>query len=153
VLAFELPGGKVLLFPGDAQAGNWLSWADVHWPTADVPLGGLDLLRRVAVYKVGHHGSHNATLAAQGLELMERDDLIALLPVDEPQAHRKGWAMPFGPLFERLQVKTKGRLLRADTGVPARPEDVPAGQWQHFLDQVQVDPSAEQLWVELRITT
>lgn len=151
VLAFELPGGKVLLFPGDAQAGNWMSWADVHWPTIDVPLGGLDLLRRVAVYKVGHHGSHNATLAAQGLELMERDDLIALMPVDEPQARRKGWAMPFGPLYERLQAKTKGRLLRADTGVPARPEGVAAGQWQQFLDQVQADPSAEQLWVDLRI--
>ena len=25
-LAFELPGGRVLLFPGDAQVGNWESW-------------------------------------------------------------------------------------------------------------------------------
>src|SRR5262249_3224770 len=26
-MAFELePGGRVLLFPGDAQVGNWLSW-------------------------------------------------------------------------------------------------------------------------------
>ncbi|TIX03162.1 MAG: hypothetical protein E5V44_15695, partial [Mesorhizobium sp.] len=27
-LAFELPDGQVLLFPGDAQVGNWLSWND-----------------------------------------------------------------------------------------------------------------------------
>ncbi len=26
VLAFELPDGRVLLFPGDAQVGNWESW-------------------------------------------------------------------------------------------------------------------------------
>src|SRR5262249_21675829 len=28
VLAFELEGGDVLLFAGDAQAGSWLSWQD-----------------------------------------------------------------------------------------------------------------------------
>jgi hypothetical protein len=152
VLAFALPGGKVLLFPGDAQAGNWLSWADVQWQNGTDTLSGLDLLRRVAVYKVGHHGSHNATLSAQGLELMERDDLIALMPVDEKQARGKRWDMPFGPLYERLQAKTRGRLLRADTGIPTRPEGVTAGQWQRFLDQVRVDSSAENLWVELNIS-
>lgn len=152
VLAFELPGGKVLLFPGDAQAGNWLSWADVRWQDGGKSVSGLDLLRRVAVYKVGHHGSHNATLSVQGLELMEREDLVALVPVDEEQARRKRWAMPFGPLYERLQSKTKGRLLRADTGIPARPEGVSASQWQPFLDQVREDTSAERLWVELHIT-
>lgn len=152
VLAFELPGGKVLLFPGDAQAGNWLSWANVNWQDGDKSFSGLDLLRRVAAYKVGHHGSHNATLSVQGLELMERDDLVALIPVDEEQARRKRWAMPFGPLYERLQTKTKGRLLRADTGIPTRPEGVSTSQWQVFLDQVRVDTSTDQLWVELRIT-
>ena len=31
VLAFELSkGGKVLLFVGDAQAGNWWSWSEKH---------------------------------------------------------------------------------------------------------------------------
>ena len=152
VLAFELPGGKVLLFPGDAQAGNWLSWADVHWQRNGQLISGLDLLSQVAVYKVGHHGSHNATLSIQGLELMERDDLVALLPVDEPQARRKRWAMPFGPLYERLQMKTKGRILRADTGIPNRPDTVSAKQWQPFLDQVRQDSGSEQLWIELHIT-
>lgn len=153
VLAFELPSGKVLLFPGDAQAGNWLSWANVQWEVAGKTVSGLDLVNRVSVYKVGHHGSHNATLSKQGLELMERDDLVAFLPVDEPQARRKRWAMPFGPLYERLQIKTKGRILRADTGVPDRPDGVSVKQWQQFLDQVQQDISPEQLWIEIHITT
>ena len=39
-LAIELsPGGKVLLFPGDAQVGNWLSWHDakLRWPNPGDP--------------------------------------------------------------------------------------------------------------------
>jgi hypothetical protein len=152
VLAFELPDGRVLLFPGDAQAGNWLSWASVQWQAGEQVITGQDLLRRVAVYKVGHHGSHNATLAAQGLELMERDDLIALLPVDETQARQKKWKMPFGPLYERLQTKTSGRVVRADAGIPDQPAGVADQRWQQFLSQVRSDTSTEQLWVELDIT-
>jgi hypothetical protein len=52
ILLFEV-NGKKLLFPGDAQIENWeyaLSKADVVEKLADVDL-----------YKVGHHGSRNAT--------------------------------------------------------------------------------------------
>lgn len=52
ILLFEV-GGKKLLFPGDAQIENW-----------EFALGKkevLDLLKDVTVYKVGHHGSRNAT--------------------------------------------------------------------------------------------
>jgi hypothetical protein len=151
VLAFELSDGQVLLFPGDAQAGNWLSWGNVRWLEGEHARSGRELLRQVVVYKVGHHGSHNATLAAQGLELMERDELVVLLPVDELQAQRKRWAMPFGPLYERLLAKTKGRVLRADQGVPVRPAGMPERQWQQFLQRVRTDPSDEQLWLELTV--
>jgi hypothetical protein len=130
-LAIELsPGGKVLLFPGDAQVGNWLSWQGpkIRWPREgdpQNPVTAADLLRRTALYKVGHHGSHNATLRENGLELMERPDLVAMIPVDEAMAHRpkgsnpQGWDMPFAPLLDRLRQKTGGRVLRADSGVPA----------------------------------
>lgn len=52
ILLFEFAGQK-LLFPGDAQIENW-----------EYALGRADfakLLRGVNVYKVGHHGSRNAT--------------------------------------------------------------------------------------------
>lgn len=52
ILLFEI-GGKSLLFPGDAQFENWmyaLSKASV-----------LKKLKSVDLYKVGHHGSLNAT--------------------------------------------------------------------------------------------
>ena len=63
VLAFELSkGGKVLLFVGDAQAGNWRSWSDGAFDDGGTKVTAEDLLGRTVLYKVGHHGSHNATL-------------------------------------------------------------------------------------------
>lgn len=52
ILLFEV-GGKKLLFPGDAQIENWsfaLGQKEV-----------VDSLKTVDLYKVGHHGSRNAT--------------------------------------------------------------------------------------------
>jgi hypothetical protein len=56
ILLFEV-GGKKLLFPGDAQIENW-SWALEDAPDA---AGTRALLAGVDFYKVGHHGSRNAT--------------------------------------------------------------------------------------------
>jgi hypothetical protein len=125
VLAIELDGDSiagsqggrdVLLFAADAQIGNWLSWATVKWDAPEgeaEPVGGLDLVRRTIVYKVGHHGSHNATLKAY-LESMERL-LVALNPVDEAMAHKKGWAhIPLPSLQEALRRKARDGLVRAD---------------------------------------
>jgi hypothetical protein len=75
-------------------------------------------LSRVVLYKVGHHGSHNATLRAQGLEMMPDRNFRALVPVDTYVAHeKKRWMkMPFKPLMNRLGEKTKdgGLVVRAD---------------------------------------
>jgi hypothetical protein len=152
VLAIELTGsGKILLFPADAQVGNWLSWERVAWYGAGA-VRGTDLLRRTVLYKVGHHGSHNATLRDKGLELMESPDLVALIPVDEEQAERKKWSMPFGPLYERLREKTRGRILRADTGIPGRkPRTVSNQDWKAFKKRTDADDSGADLWVEITV--
>lgn len=148
-LAIELvPSGKVLLFPGDAQAGNWNSWHDLEWPRKDDPenpVTATDLLHRTVLYKVGHHASHNATLREKGLELMDHPDLVAMIPVDEEMAHKpkggspKGWNMPFPPLLNRLKEKTSGRILRVDQGLPRRPSKVPAKEWERFTDRCAKD--------------
>ena len=149
-LAFELADGRVLLFPGDAQVGNWLSWHELSWDDDDDrTVTARDLLRRAALYKVGHHASHNATLRDQGLELMTDPDLVALIPVNEEQAQRKEWAMPFPPLYARLQERCAGRVLRADTKVPDRPPGVSEPAWQSFLDRIEVDTDG--LWVQVEI--
>lgn len=117
VLAIELlPSGKVLLFPGDAQVGNWLSWHDHTWkvdPAKEIK--AKDLLGRTVLYKVGHHGSHNATLRDLGLEMMTAKNLVAMVPVDHKMAVKKNWdEIPFQPLLDRLSVKTGNRVLRSD---------------------------------------
>jgi hypothetical protein len=128
-LAIELPDGRVLLFPGDAQVGNWESWHDLTWKVDEKKVKAADLLNRTVLYKVGHHGSHNATLREKGLEMMISPGLVAMLPVDEKIAHdKKHWLrMPFQPLLERLGKKTEGRILRADQQPAARPKAAAAG--------------------------
>ena len=80
-----------------------------------------ELLARTVFYKVGHHGSGNATLRA-GLEAMTSEDLVAAIPTDERFAREvKGWEMPAPKLWKALGEKTKGRILRADPGsMPSR---------------------------------
>ena len=98
VLAFELPeSNKVLLFVGDAQRGNWRSWTEGGWQDGEKTITVRDLMSRTVLYKVGHHGSHGATLlgteqdddpnlswlraAAPGTDLREQsEDLLQLVP-------------------------------------------------------------------------
>jgi hypothetical protein len=118
-LAFELDGGDVLLFPGDAQVGNWLSWQDLTWNDNGRTVTADELLARTILYKAGHHGSHNATLREHGLEKMTHDDLVAMIPVDHAMAVKKRWSkMPFDPLVKRLKELTQGRVLRIDEEIP-----------------------------------
>ncbi|MGV3618139.1 MAG: MBL fold metallo-hydrolase [Fimbriimonas sp.] len=122
VLAFALPNtGRFLLFPGDAQVGNWLSWHAIkRWNAVGdavverEDLTAEELLNRVSFYKVGHHGSHNATVREKGLEMMakETDDLVAYVPVSVPVAHDvcSYCPMPFYPVMVRLKQKTNGNV-------------------------------------------
>lgn len=119
VLAFRLPDQRVLLFAADAQVGNWLSWHEIQPRDWRRPEGGqvehrptaAELLARTVVYKVGHHGSHNATLKARGLEMMP-DGLIAFIPTSRvfPQ-NQQHWDIPFPTLIEALERKSGGRLV------------------------------------------
>jgi hypothetical protein len=146
VLAFELSdGGDVLLFPGDAQVGNWLSWESLEWHVGDRTVRSDDLLARTVLYKVGHHGSHNATLREKGLELMASGELTAMIPVNRVTAKKMDWLMPFPSLLKRLEERTKGRVLDAETGVPEqRPAGWTAAAWETFLAKTDMQP----LWID-----
>jgi hypothetical protein len=124
VLAIELPDGDVLLFAADAQVGNWLSWQGLEWEIAGKKVTGPDLLKRTIFYKVGHHGSHNATLREKGLEQMEKLR-VAMIPVDEAMAKKKHWDhMPLDELVAALNEKAKGLVLRVDRPTPTTQEQV-----------------------------
>ena len=140
VLAFEFVAtGEVLLFVGDAQVGNWRSWAGVEFkvPGRDKPLPAHDLVARTAFYKVGHHCSHNATIKKGGLELMARDDLVAFIPLDVATAKsqgrkdehgvQKGWDMPAAPLQKALEERAGKRVVISDATKPLTPQAAAAG--------------------------
>ena len=150
VLAFELSsGGDVLLFPGDAQVGNWLSWESLEW---QIPEGAAtrtvksdDLLARTVLYKVGHHGSHNATLREKGLELMASNELAAMIPVNRVTAKKMDWLMPFPALLTRLVEKTHGRVMDAERGLDdAAAQDLSDADWARFIARTDVQPG----WVD-----
>ena len=143
-LAIELVNTKkVLLFVADAQIGNWLSWDNLSWSVPD-PIGAMqtirvgDLLARTVLYKVGHHGSFNATVRGlsavpKGLELMTSPDLVAMIPVNREMALKKRWDMPFDPLLQRLEEKTSHRVMRVDDAYPKQqPVGMSNAAWQSF---------------------
>jgi hypothetical protein len=162
-IAFEIGRGKdarVMLFPGDAQVGNWLSWGELAWTEkgedgADRRIGIEDLLARTVLYKVGHHCSHNATPRERGLELMTSPDLVAMVPVVASFANdaAKHWNMPFPSLLARLEEKTGRRVIRADRsvadfqGIATKHADQPAEldrkTWDRFLAAVEEISDAE----------
>jgi hypothetical protein len=126
VIAIELaPGGDVLLFAADAQVGNWLSWQNLKWTVDGKSVTGPDLLSRAIFYKVGHHGSHNATLKEKGLEEM-KNLRVAMIPVDHDMAVKKRWGkMPLDELVTALKQQAKGVVLRVDDkALPASSENV-----------------------------
>lgn len=128
-LAIEVAGsGKVLLFPADAQVGNWLSWQPLQWTVDGKAVTAADLLGRTVFYKVGHHGSHNATLKAKGLELMPTADLVAFIPVDHAMAVKKGWGqMPLPSLVQALQSRCGPQLVCLDEDLAAGVQGVSSG--------------------------
>lgn len=121
VLAFEfVDSGRVMLFPADAQIGNWLSWQALKW-RVDGCSGGptevtaADLLSRTVYLKVAHHGSHNASPKQKGLELMTSPDLAAFIPTHKEDAMKVRWGeMPFGPVLKDLAGRAANRVVRAD---------------------------------------
>jgi hypothetical protein len=159
-LAFETPAREVMLFPADAQVGNWLSWHDQTYPSepgvkSETGQSARDLLSRVVLYKVGHHGSHNATSKALGLELMTHPELAAMIPVVEAVAGEQrtksnpdGWEMPFGKLYARLEAKTAQRVLRGDGKLDEEAAAFAQSRLKLGYDNANTD---DPLWVEVTL--
>lgn len=152
VLAFEfIDSGRVMLFAADAQVGNWLSWQETKWTVDGQAVTGPDLLARVVYYKVGHHGSQNATLKTKGLQLMNDPDLSAFIPTNEEDAKNVKWeAMPFRGIMEDLTLRAQDRVIRADDAWLA--DDTPAARFRKRTGSlVSVQPGGEGLWVDVEV--
>lgn len=115
--------GKVLLFPADAQSGNWLSWHDAKVTKDLKKNGGKDaetLLDKTVFYKVGHHGSHNGTASLSGLDKMKEGEFIAFMPLIQDKVPTQ-WGgsknFPAKALYDKLIEKTNGAIIRTDVGL------------------------------------
>ena len=154
VLAFELPASKkVLLFAADAQRGNWISWKDVTWTDGQQTVKTRDLLSRTVLYKVGHHGSHNATLDGKttddyaNLSWMATGsaaagEFAAMITAVNEWALTKNdppWRHPLPSIKTALTTKAQGRVFQTDEDQPKRPMTVPDGAWNAFLSRAVFD--------------
>jgi hypothetical protein len=149
-LAIELPrSGNVLVFAADAQMGNWQSWGDLTWEIDD---GGnktrtvkiQDLLEYAVFYKVGHHGSENASFLPY-VDLMKRPELVAMLPVDEKDARAVHWdKMPWPPLVKHLKSEGSSEspqrvIIKMDEFPTQKPNSMSVGDWQKFKKRYEED--------------
>lgn len=99
MLLFEI-GDLFLLFPGDAQHGTWKAVLD--------DAERRRLVQRATFYKIGHHGSHNATPKEFVETLLAKDTWAAL-----PFAPVKLWpSIPNADLLKAIEGKA--RVLRSD---------------------------------------
>ncbi len=104
--------GLNLLFPGDAQYGNWESWVKSS--------GSASLLSGVSFYKVAHHGSVNAN-PKEALEKMPDAKFAAMMSTQS-----RPWpSIPAPGLLPALDRKTGKQWVRSDaiaiSGAPSAP--------------------------------
>jgi hypothetical protein len=115
ILLFEV-GTKKLLFPGDAQIENW------SYALQDAPDHARTVarLKDVDLYKVGHHGSRNATPKSLWNSFAKRGSgrmhsLLSTLPGKHGTSAKKT-EVPRKTLVEVLKAET--RLLSTDDFKP-----------------------------------
>lgn len=138
--------GKSLLFAGDAQGGNWEYWLyDDGVPASDpttltMSADGKKILAEIDFYKVGHHGSTNAT-PIPAIEAMG-SDFVSMCSVqkDSYGSEKDKSEVPRIPLLEALAQKSA--LVRSDqfpvleggkvTVQAAVPNDIPIPKTGRF---------------------
>jgi beta-lactamase superfamily II metal-dependent hydrolase len=120
MLMFQI-GKAYLLFPGDAQWGTWQrALADPEWR---------DLLAKTTFYKVGHHGSHNATPKAFVNEVLG----TAFWAMACTRAGTLTWDIPRKPLLQALRKKCP-QVIRSDRADVKDPAAVHRDKTKHFVD-------------------
>lgn len=104
-------GSAYLLFPGDAQWGTWN--AVMEQPSSR------NLVAKTTFYKVGHHGSHNATPTSFLEDVLEPDhEMWGAAASVRPISF---WPdIPRIPLMDAL-AKHSERVLRSDIPGQSRP--------------------------------
>lgn len=116
--------GRKLLFVGDAQWGNWASWLygrAVSGSDPGISARAKDILGSIDFYKVGHHGSTNATpIPAVGALNTVCACMCSTAKGFYGKIERKT-EVPRIALIDALETRSGNRLIRSDW-VPAKNE-------------------------------
>src|SRR5262249_19640759 len=117
--------GKKLLFVGDAQAGNWEHWLyETDTPdkigSGTIQSSAREILTGLDLYKVGHHGSGNATpKVAATIMGSSAHRFVSLCSTEagvygteDPDDSTKGTEVPRLPLLKELGLGSS--LVRSD---------------------------------------
>jgi beta-lactamase superfamily II metal-dependent hydrolase len=110
-------GGKKLLFVGDAQWGNWAYWLYGQAVTGSDPgitARAHDILGSIDFYKVGHHGSTNATPIPAVGALNHQCASMCSTATGAYGSPAKKTEVPRTALMEALETQTGNRLVRSD---------------------------------------
>ena len=119
VIVFRFQG-KTLLFPGDAQWGNWQSWIGTQ--------AARELLSEVDFIKIAHHGSENAT-PVDVVNSLRASGLAAMVSTQNSPFP----TIPRTPLLVELEKHCLGNIaVRSDSvqtgdGGPAIAQGLPKG--------------------------
>jgi beta-lactamase superfamily II metal-dependent hydrolase len=115
--------GKTLLFPGDAQWGNWQSWQS-DWD---------EILGDISFYKVGHHGSHNAT-PHEALNKMKGKSVVAMASTDTVTSFNRGkFPVPYSKLVKAVKEQVGDRYAQSDQIAKAGAPFKPGAGWVDYL--------------------
>lgn len=128
--------GRQMLFPGDAQYGDWAYWYKQT---------GADVLSNICFYKVAHHGSMNATPKG-ALEEMPQGKFAAMVSTQS-----KPWpSIPQKALMDAIVARTGGAVVRSDSIVVAK---APAGPAMPTLPPnfIEGNPAKGEYWIDYMI--
>ena len=108
---------KNLLFVGDAQWGNWSYWLygkAVAGADPGISEPARKILGSIDFYKVGHHGSTNATPKPVVHALNKNCASMCSTAIGAYGNPDQGTEVPRTKLLEELQTQTGNRLVRSD---------------------------------------
>lgn len=106
--------GRHLLFPGDAQYGNWAAWIDAP--------AGKEILSQVSFLKVAHHGSHNAT-PKSALASMTQHGFAAMVSTQNAP-----WkSIPLPDLMTNLAARATAVVRSDSIEIAGAPKGPPLG--------------------------
>lgn len=129
--------GKKLLFVGDAQWGNWAYWLygkSVSGADPGISDRAKQILGSIDFFKVGHHGSTNATPIPAVAALNTGSAAMCSTATGAYGSPARKTEVPRTALMEALESRSGNRMVRSDW--------IPAGN-------AQADPQAKEELADL----